>query len=76
VFLDEFANEELAIHAHHVSYAGYHLNMETGAWECFSVYPSAYRSLADKRGHTNGKLLLTFRIQIIDNIRFRFPVML
>jgi hypothetical protein len=41
MFLDEFADEELAIHAHHMSYSGYHLNMETGTWECFSIYPSA-----------------------------------
>ena len=76
MFLDEIANEELAIHTHHMSYAGYHLNVETGAWERFSIYPSAYSLLPDERGHTNGELLLTFRIQIIDDIRFRFPVML
>lgn len=76
VFLDELADKEFTIHAHHMSYSGYHLDVETGTWECFSIYPSAYHLLAVGRGHTDRKLLLTFRIQIVDNIRLRFPVML
>jgi hypothetical protein len=50
VFLDEFADEELAIHAHHMSYAGYHLNMETGTWECFSIYSLASPSVSARQG--------------------------
>jgi hypothetical protein len=72
VFLDEFADKELAIHAHHMSHSGYHLNVETGTWECFSIYSLASSDpqfmLGRESGHTDRELLLTFRIQIIDNV--------
>lgn len=77
VFLDKVANEEFPIHAHNMSYAGYDLDVETCKWECFSIYESVSSpELAATRGHTDGKLLLTFRIQIINDVRFRFPIML
>ena len=37
VFLDKIANEELSIHAHNVGHAGYHFDVETCTWECFSI---------------------------------------
>jgi hypothetical protein len=38
VFLDEIANEELAVHAHDMRYLGDDFNVETCKIECLPVY--------------------------------------